>query len=434
MSPLYRKLLLWFCAANIAVLLVSVFVTDQIGRHVSLSEPDWDELAAETLAAYENHGLLGLAAVTEQLRRKQHVDATLYRNGENLLQRRPAPPLRPFLPQLLSAETLALKAGEGLWLASRTLTTAQGERLQFVAWRGPMPPHVRRDLLLTVQIVLSLAVIAALGFVLARSLTAPIAGGDLTARADAATVARSDELGVLARDFNDMAQRTETLVQQQRTVLQDVSHELRSPLARLHVLLELTRHHASGEGHQQLDRAAQEVGRLDALIGEVLNLARLEGALPGLAPGPIALDALLRQVVDQQVLESDARQLTVHLPAGTGLIVLGDAALLARALGNVLGNAIKFSPAGAGIRIEAAAAGERATIIIRDEGPGVPSHQLGQLFQPFFRGHNAALAEGHGLGLAIARRIVDAHAGRISARNGDGGGLEVQLEIPLANT
>ena len=200
MSPLYRKLLLWFCAANIAVLLVSVFVTDQIGRHVSLSEPDWDELAAETLAAYENHGLLGLAAVTEQLRRKQHVDATLYRNGENLLQRRPAPPLRPFLPQLLSAETRALKAGEGLWLASRTLTTAQGERLQFVAWRGPMPPHVRRDLLLTVQIVLSLAVIAALGFVLARSLTAPIAaiqsatrrmaGGDLTARADAATVAR----------------------------------------------------------------------------------------------------------------------------------------------------------------------------------------------------------------------------------------------------
>lgn len=442
MSPLYRKLLLWFCAANIAVLLVSVFVTDRIGRHVSLTEPDWDELASEALAAYENRGLLGLASVAEHLRRVDHVDVTLYRNGENLLQRRPLPPLRPFLPQLLAAQTLTLKAGDGLWLASRALTSAQGERLQFVALRGPMPPHARRDLLLAVQIVLSLAVIAGLGFVLARSLTAPIAaiqsatrrmaGGDLASRADAATAARGDELGALARDFNDMAQRTETLVQQQRTVLQDVSHELRSPLARLHVLLELTRHSTSGDGQQQLDRAAQEVGRLDALIGEVLNLSRLESALPGLAPGPVALDTLLRQVVEQHALEAGARQLTVHAPAETGLILLGDAALLARALGNVLGNAIKFSPAGAAIWLTAAAAAGRATITVRDQGPGVPAHQLGQLFQPFFRGQNAALAEGHGLGLAIARRIVDAHGGSLSARNGEAGGLEVSLAVPLS--
>lgn len=441
MSPLYKKLLLWFCAANIAVLLVSVFVTDRIGRYVGGNEPDWDRIASETLASYETNGLLGLAAFNDLQRRTRGMDVALYRDGENLMQRKPPPPLRPFLQQLLAADALVLQAGEGRWLASRALTTRQGERLQFIAFRGVPPPHARRDLLLFVQVALSLLVIAALGFVLARSLTAPIAAiqsatrrmadGDLGARADTATTARGDELGALARDFNHMAARTETLVQQQRTVLQDVSHELRSPLARLHLLLELARQGAGDASQHQLDRASREVGRLDALIGEVLNLSRLESVLPGMVMVPIALDALLQVVAEEHAPEAEARRIRLGVHAEPGLGVHGDAALLARALGNVLGNAIKFSDEGGAVWLDARAQGGTALLTVRDQGPGVPAAQLDKLFQPFYRGDNAARAEGHGLGLAIAQRIAAAHAGRIGACNVPGGGLLVTLELPM---
>jgi len=441
MSPLYKKLLLWFCAANIAVLLVSVFVTDRIGRYANSNEPDWDTIASETLASYQSGGLLGLSAFNDQQRRIRGMDVTLYRNGENLLQRRPPPPLRPFLPQLLAADALVLQPGEGRWLAARALRTAQGERLQFIAFRGQPPPHGRRDLLLMVQVALSILVIAILGFVLARSLTAPIAAiqsatrrmadGDLAARTDSVTTLRGDELGALARDFNHMAARTEALVNQQRTVLQDVSHELRSPLARLQLLLELARHGASEHGSQQLDRAAKEISRLDDLIGEVLNLSRLETVLPGMRTVPIHLATLVQEVLDEHALEAEARQLDVHLSTETAY-VSGDAALLARALGNVVGNAIKFSPQGRAVALDVATENGNAMVTVRDHGPGVPPAQLSKLFQPFYRGDNAAIAEGHGLGLAIAQRIITAHGGRISARNAMDGGLEVTVVLKLA--
>ena len=441
MSPLYKKLLLWFCAANIAVLLVSVFITDRIGRYVAGNEPDWDAVAAEVLQGYESNGLLGLTRVADELRRVRRIDATLYRDGENLLQRRPLPPLRPFLDQLLAADRLTLRAGQDRWLAGIALTSSRGEQLHFVAIRGARPPHESRNLLLLTQVALSLLVIAALGFVLARSLTAPIAAiqaatrkmaeGDLAARTDAHTAARRDELGELARDFNHMAARTETLVGQQRTVLQDVSHELRSPLARLHLLLELARQGASSQGSRQLDRAAKEVSRLDDLIDEVLNLSRLETVLPGMTTVPVELAALAQDVLDEHALEADARQLNVDLNTIT-TTVDGDAALLARALGNIVGNAIKFSPEGSVIALDVSRELDAAIITVSDEGPGVPPAQLAQLFQPFYRGDNAARAEGHGLGLAIAQRIVRAHGGTIAASNREAGGLEVRIWLPLS--
>jgi signal transduction histidine kinase len=442
MSPLYRRLLGWFLAANLAVLLVSVFVTDRIGRHVALQEPDWDALAAETLAAYEDGGLIGLAAYAEQMRRIRHIEVTLFHGDDNLLRRRGPPPVRPFLRQLLEADRLVLQPAPQLWLASRALTSVDGERLHFIAMRGPPPPGARRGLLLAVQIALSVLAIAALGFLLARSLTQPIravqaatrrmAEGDLSARANAATAARTDELGALARDFNHMAARTETLVNQQRAVLQDVSHELRSPLARLHLLLELARSGGTTESHRQLDRAAAEVGRLDALIGEVLNLSRLESALPGLTPVPVPLDALLHSVAEEHTLEAETRQQRIEVRA-VAAMVSGDPALLSRALGNLLGNAIKFGHDGDVVTLGARCDDGEAVITVRDSGPGVPDEDLGRLFQPFYRGRNAAKAEGHGLGLAIAQRIAAAHDGRLAAEQVAGGGLQVTLRLPLAS-
>lgn len=443
MSPLYKKLLLLFCTANLAVLLLSVFVTDRIGRTVYGNEPDWAELSAEAIAAYDAGSVLGLSQWAERQRRRG-IDATLFLDGRDLLQRRRvAKAIAPFQRELLAEpDRLALRASDRHWLGSVRVTSARGEVMQFVALRGPPPPHERRALLLGVQIVLMLLLIAALGLWLARSLTRPIAAiqhatrkmadGDLSARADAHTTRRRDELGALARDFNHMAARTETLVGQQRTVLQDVSHELRSPLARLHLLLELARQGSSTQGMHQLDRAAKEVSRLDALIGEVLNLSRLESVLPGMATVPVAVDALVQDVVDEHALEAEARQIKISLETTPDLRAQGDAALLARALGNVLGNAIKFSPPQGHVSLGATRHGSEVVLSVQDTGPGVPSAQLTKLFQPFYRGDNAARAEGHGLGLAIAQRIVSAHGGRIVAENRAGGGLLVRLHLPFA--
>ena len=227
-----------------------------------------------------------------------------------------------------------------------------------------------------------------------------------------------------------MAARTETLVNQQRTVLQDVSHELRSPLARLHLLLELARTGSSNSGQQQLDRAAKEVGRLDALIGEVLNLSRLESVLPGMATAAVPVDTLLRAVLEEHTLDAEARRIQLQVLCAPALRINADEALMLRALGNVLANAIKFSAEGSTVSLRAALSGSEVLLTVCDQGPGVPPAQLEKLFQPFYRGDNASRAEGHGLGLAIAQRIVLAHGGRIEASNIPGSGLQVSLSLP----
>jgi signal transduction histidine kinase len=442
MKSLYARLLAGFVAANLLVLVASVFLTDRIGRLVAGDEPDLDAIAAEVASAYRERGGEGAAATARSLRRTRGVDAFVFEDGRSLLLRPPPPPIRRNLPQLLAAQRLVLREGDGDWMAGVALPAPPGRSLHLVVGRGPRPPHASRGVLLTVQLALSVLVIAGLGLVMARSLTAPIravqaatrrmAAGDLSARAAASAAARGDELGALARDFNDMAERTERLVQQQRTVLQDVSHELRSPLARLHLLLELARSGATDDGSRQLDRAATEVGRLDALIGEVLNLARLEATLPGLVTAPIGVAALLAEVVAEHALDAEARRINVQLDAAEGLIVRGDATLLARAIGNGLANALKFSPGGSTVQLTAQALDAHIAITVRDEGPGVPAAQLAALFAPFYRGSNATRAEGHGLGLAITQRIVRAHGGELSAANAPGGGLALTIRLPRA--
>jgi signal transduction histidine kinase len=449
MKPLPRlrwslrsQLVLWLVGANLLVLGLSVFITDRVVRSALQTEPNWTLLAQAALQAYETGGVTGLNDWSEQQHRRG-FDASLYRDGQSLLEHPLPPHLQRFLPQLLGADApLSVKAGEWLWLGSVPVTTASGEALKLVAARVPRPPHERRGILLSSQLALCVIIISFLGALLARGLTRPIAAlqvaarrmadGDLTARTDAATARRTDEIGALARDFNHMAARTETLVAQQRTVLQDVSHELRSPLARLHLLLELARQGGTADSSQQLDRAAKEISRLDTLIGEVLDLSRMEATLPGMATVAVDCAVLVEEVLAEHAVDAEARRLEVRFQASAAAVVLGDASLLARALGNVLGNAFKFSPEGGAVALTVAAQAGEVQLTVRDHGPGISAANFAKLFQPFYRGDNAALADGHGLGLAIARRIVTAHGGRIEATNAAGGGLQVDIVLPMA--
>jgi two-component system OmpR family sensor kinase len=165
----------------------------------------------------------------------------------------------------------------------------------------------------------------------------------------------------------------------------------------------------------------------------MLALSRLEGHLPGMDSERLELAELVRGCLEQSRLEAEARHVELSLTAVESVIVSGNAMLLERALDNLLANAIKFSPEGGHVGLTLRTDQQFAELTLRDHGPGVPEAELALLFRPFFRGSNAAHAEGHGLGLSIVQRVVQVHGGSIEVRNADGGGLQIRLRLPLAD-
>jgi signal transduction histidine kinase len=252
--------------------------------------------------------------------------------------------------------------------------------------------------------------------------------GDFSARAPAT---RKDELGELARSFNQMAGRIQTLLAAERRLLLDISHELRSPLARLGVAVELAR---SGEdrGHM-LDRIQKEADRLNELVAELLQVTRVE-ADPSMQKAEVVhLDELMGDLVYDSLLEAKAKDCTLLLKAPVSATVIGDEELVRRALENVIRNAIRYAPQGTSVEIELSKSAVAALVTIRDYGPGVPEDALTRIFDPFYRvdtDRNRA-SGGLGLGLAIARRSVELHKGKLTAQNAHPG-LLVTIEFPVS--
>jgi len=277
---------------------------------------------------------------------------------------------------------------------------------------------------------------------LARHLTAPVAslrgtvrrlaGGDLAARAAPAVGARRDEIGDLARDFDAMAGKLETLVGAQRRLVRDVSHELRSPLSRLGVALELARQRGGHAAREPLDRIEREAARLDELIGQLLTLSRLEAGDQVVVRQPLDVRRVAEEVTSDAAFEALSRDVTVRLDAPSALPFAGDEVLLRSAIENVVRNAVRFTAPGTEVKVSLASGSEGLTVIVRDHGPGVPADQLEKVFEPFFRSSEARdrHSGGVGLGLAIAAGAVRAHGGEISARNADDGGLLVTIRLP----
>jgi two-component system OmpR family sensor kinase len=257
-----------------------------------------------------------------------------------------------------------------------------------------------------------------------------VALGDLAVRLFPAMRRRHDELSEVARDFDTMVERLELLVSAREQLLHDVSHELRSPLARLQLAIGLGRQNPDNV-ENSLQRIEHEAGRLDKMIGELLTLSRAESnCLPD--EEYFDLYGLVDAVVNDARYEAQIPGVEIVLQASSGVeyTVKGNAELMRRAVENIIRNALRFSGHGQRVMVELTCVDQRLQIEVRDQGPGVEESKLSSIFDPFVRVKSALSGKGYGLGLAIARKVVLAHGGQVEAHNGEQGGLVIRLRVP----
>lgn len=340
---------------------------------------------------------------------------------------------------------------------SRPLVAAcieEPEHVRFV-FLGQMPPgrsldFLRRPLPFLSRLGSALLVAAGVCYGLARYLTGPIrrlreaskrlADGDLSVRVAKGAPLRRDEIGDLGRDFDYMAGRLEGLVELQKRLLRDISHELRSPLARLNVALELARQAAGPTAGEPLNRIELESDRLNQMIGQLLTLAKLEQNGVPVEQASVDLASLIGELATDAAFEARARNVQVRVRQAEPCRVRGSETLLRSAIENVVRNAVQFTSEASAVEIELKVieTGDSrvARICVRDHGPGVPEAQLSDIFRPFYRVADAREREtgGTGLGLSITDRIVSSYGGTAKANQADGGGLVIQIELPLLDS
>jgi len=317
----------------------------------------------------------------------------------------------------------------------------------------PLPPRLgeRGSLWFGLQVgartLLPLLVVGGLFcYLLARSLAQPIerlrntaqelSEGNFAARVDPEFLKRRDEIGHLGRDFNLMATQIDKLVEAQRRLLADISHELRSPLARQGVALGIAKRRGNTEVMPSLDRIAREAGRMNEMIGQLLDLSEVESGTDGIAKSQFDLKGLLETIIQDADYEARDNNRAVRLVAVESCETNGSPELLGSAIENVVRNAVRHTAANTEVEVsltsEANNGERRALIIVRDHGVGVPDKALNDIFRPFYRVDDARdrKSGGTGLGLAIATRAIQLHGGSISASNATSGGLQVEIRIP----
>ncbi len=347
--------------------------------------------------------------------------------------------------------SLFLKIFLWFWLAMTGVGGALVISGEMTRFRRPLlGPRVGRAVqpaALALRLLLVVMTGGVVCYGLARYLTSPVAKlqkatqqlaeGDLTARVGSVLEKRGDEFADLGHDFDRMAERIEWLINSQRRLLTDISHELRSPLARLNVALELARKRAGSEAGASLDRIEREAERMNELISQLLGLARLDSDSESREEGSIALAGLVQEVAADADFEATSQNRRVSVVESEDCVVTGSPELLRSAIENIVRNGLHYTARDTQVEVSLSCSRtndqDNALIVVIDNGPGVPEDALEELFRPFYRVEEARdrLSGGSGLGLAIAERIIRLHGGTVKATNAPEKGLQVEIRIPL---
>jgi two-component system sensor histidine kinase CpxA len=449
MKSVFLRIFLSFWVAQALFFVLAILVTLAFRPRSSTWEALRTTVLNDAVSTYEEGGDQKLRDYLEGIEHSQHVRAYLFDEQGNEVSHRGAPdwamrvaaggprgPHDGFLfpaPQVLRDSRAS---SDGKHRYTIVLGLPPGPRV-FIGPRGLPFTGLIIGVLSSGLVCYLLSWYLTKPIVQLRTAARQIAAGDLTARAGAPAISRRDEVAGLMRDFDAMAERLETLLKAQSRLLNDISHELRSPLARLNVALGLARQRTGVESTDMLDRIELEAARLNELIGRILTLARLEDGEQLVPQTPVPLDEIVESVSEDAEFEAQERHCHVHTSIAEGnWEVRGNASLLHSAVENVVRNAIRYTQEGSAVDIELkneTRGAREAVLRVSDSGPGVPSDSLDKLFQPFYRLDDARGRQtgGVGLGLAITERAVRFHGGKVSAFNRPQGGLVIEIRLPM---
>ncbi len=404
------------------------------GREVEQTE-HWLNAHAETAATLLQNGEeRSLQRWLRSIRRDEGRPVLLLNgHGDPVMHKHLPPNLLRELKRLpMEAGSHHLRYGHYVVLAK-----VPGEEKLFLATMvdpghlHSMPPWLR--------ILIALLITGLVSYGLANLLSRPVrrlrhaaqslADGDLSVRVGGSG---GDEIAALGRDFDIMAEHLREMLESQRQLLRDVSHELRSPLARLRIALELAE--KEGDASRNLERVGKEADELEQLIANLLSLARLESGQSVLERKPVSLAELLEQIVNDADFEASAQHRHVTLKVEQEVATYGDPVLLRAAIENVVRNAVRYTKQGTTVEVWLTSNNSEALVQVCDHGEGVPEDELKRMFEPFTRVGEARDRDsgGYGLGLAITGKVMAAYDGTVTAWNSkEGGGLCVEISLPL---
>ncbi len=454
MRSLFVKIFLWFVLTVVVAVSGTFYVSNVLMQRQQQQPPQFSRFTYElrdARDAWETEGAKGLEAVLARVKDADGLEAHLADSSE-----RDVLDGRDWSKEIVSVLAQSYQGrgrggpGRGdsnpFFLFTRVdgprpqmsvTQTRTGTKFYFII-KYPVNPNAQAAsrIELLPQTWWMLGIFAVLCYVLARHVTSPLrqmqkiverfGQGDFTARVGSK---RGDELGQLGRTVDRMAERIDNLLKSQRRLLQDISHELRSPLARLGVAVELARGGADLDG--SLNRIEREGTRLNTLVGELIQVTRGEGDPLGLATEKIRLDELIGTILDDTRIEAEKRHVILN-GSLSPVNMTGNPELLRRAVENLVRNAIRYSPEDTTVDVSLSQVGSVYRVSVRDHGTGVPEESLPSIFDPFYRVEKdrGRTSGGVGLGLSIAKRAVELHSGTMRAQNVKPG-LRVEIDLPV---
>lgn len=449
---LFIKIFVWFWLVTIIINVV-LFVAVAITRPTPTGR-SWRDLVNVSSNAqrageiYEHGGAAELAPFLQERDKRAGINVVFFDVIGNELSGRTIPPgATELVAKAIKSDDTEFNFAGLHTLVAKPILTANGNRYIYVA-NIPRPPFQMslRTQGLRLLVVLLFGGLFCYG--LAKYLTTPIkklrlatnelAEGKLGARVGTKLVRRRDEIGQLGRDFNGMAERLESMVLAQQRLLGDISHELRSPLARLGVALGLARQRSGAEVKGALDRIERESDNLNEMISQLLSLTRLESGTDGRKKTEVDLASLVKEVAADADFEARSINRSVQVVQTEECSIKGVEELLRSAIENVVRNAVRFTAEGTAVEVSLSrqnGAGDNFAVIrVRDRGRGVPEEVLERIFRPFYRTEDARDRQsggGTGLGLAITERAVRLHGGSVRAANVSDGGLAIEMKLRI---
>jgi len=447
MKNTFLRVFLVVLLSNTVVVSIGLTIVQFVQKHNQVSADLLGDIGVQLVAGYEKFGLESLKEEARKAEKRLSGSIYLYQeNGRPLLK--PLP--KNFRDSNNSTTDSPSDSSGDLarvdgrpsadFLHSQFIQVIGANNVQYLLIFKPNPEinSLAPELVIgfsLLGLLVSSGVLAywLLGPLLKLQRVARLFGqGDMTARVEDKLVRRSDAIGKLSREFNQMAVRIDTLLSPKERLMRDVSHELRTPLARIEVALTIAEDKYGMELQKSyLARIRTELHELDELIGQVLTLSRLEAA--ALSKQTMDFQRWLEEIVEDVSFESQLKGISVVKTGVNPKTLLGDPLQLRHAIENVLRNACFYAGKGGVIEVSTEEKEDHAFIYIRDNGPGVPEEKLEKIFHAFYRSSEAREANsgGFGVGLTISKRIIRAHKGQIEAKNRPEGGLEVCFKIPL---